>query len=599
LNRTNAPHSATTASANEPRELRGERHAKGAAEAMESKLWQEALQQSEKHLRTLLEASPDDPAQLKDASGRWLEANRATIDLFGLQGVDYRGKTDAELARVEGAEQSLLGCAATDEAAWRLRGRSRVEEVVRTRDGTFRTFDVIKVPLFDADGGRNVLVILARDITERKRVESERARLLERERDARLAAERAERQAAFLAEVGRSLSTSLDYEGMLSLAADLPVPFLARFCIVCRGDDEYGTPPCVVAPRDDPRAIALARKELDPASRSGAALALRTGMSFIGKAPLSAASLGFRADAAELVASLGESAHMVVPLLARGRIGGAMIFLSNEGASFSAADLGLAEEVARRAAMAIDNARLYEDAQRAIRVREDFLLVASHELRTPCTSLTLGVQGLLRRARAGTLTAVPSGRVEATLGTCERQIHQLNLLVDRLLDVAQLQSDRLLLDLERVDLAALAREAVDGFAEVANRADSRLELHGASVPVVGRWDRSRLQQVVVNLLNNAIKYGAGKAIELRIETAGSCARLVVRDRGIGIAQEHQQRVFDAFERAVSPREFAGLGLGLYIVRQIVAAHEGFLRLESAPDQGSTFCVELPIAGPAS
>ena len=205
----------------------------------------------------------------------------------------------------------------------------------------------------------------------------------------------------------------------------------------------------------------------------------------------------------------------------------------------------------------------------------------------------------MRHARAGSLAAVPAAHLDVMLGACDRQIHQLNLLVDRLLDVARIQSDRLRLELESVDLAALARDAIDGVAAIASRAQSSLELHGATVPVVGHWDGARLRQMVANLLSNALKFGAGKPIEVRLDATESTARLVVRDSGIGIPAERQQKLFGPFERAVSPREFAGLGLGLFIVQQIVAAHGGSIRIDSAPGLGSTFTVELPIDGPSA
>ena len=351
-----------------------------AVDVTESHRWQAALRESEERLRTLVEASPDDPVQLKDPSGRWLEANRAAVHLFGLEGVDFRNKTDAELSRIEGVyREAFQGCSRTDEVAWQRRERSRVEEAVPTREGPVRTFDVIKVPMFDADGARRALVILARDVSDRKLAEGERARLLEREREARLAAERAERRAGFLAEASRSLTTSLDHEGMLRLAADLAVPFLARVCLVCTAVDEGRPRECVVAPKDHPLAAALASTQVDPASRAGAPEALRTGRSFMGCEPVSARTLGLREDDSATVEGLAASSHMIVPLTARGKTCGTMTFLATDGARFSAADLELAEELGRRAAMAIDNARLYEDAQRAIRVRDDFLLVASHE----------------------------------------------------------------------------------------------------------------------------------------------------------------------------------------------------------------------------
>jgi signal transduction histidine kinase len=231
-----------------------------------------------------------------------------------------------------------------------------------------------------------------------------------------------------------------------------------------------------------------------------------------------------------------------------------------------------------------------ERAQRATRVRDDFLLVASHELRTPCTSLTLAIQGLLRHA---CVARCPDEHLWLVLGACDRQIRHLNQLVDRLLDVARMQSGGLGLDLGTVDLAALARGTMASMADAAARARCPLELRGAEQPIVGTWDRERLGQVLVNLLGNALKYGAGRPVSVDLEATPSMARVSVRDAGIGIAARDLDRVFEPFQRAVAAKEFAGLGLGLYIVREIVGAHGGSIRADSAPGEGSTFVTDLP------
>jgi signal transduction histidine kinase len=229
-------------------------------------------------------------------------------------------------------------------------------------------------------------------------------------------------------------------------------------------------------------------------------------------------------------------------------------------------------------------------AVEAIRLREDFLSVASHELRTPLTALVLRLTELQR-----TLADKPIGleiNLPAKVDRAVRSCAQLTHLIDDLLDVSRIAAGRLVLRREDSDLAEIAREAVEHAAPEARRAGSELVItETAAVP--GRWDRTRIEQVLANLLTNAIKYGKGQPIEVAIAAAGGGGRITVRDHGIGIAAEDQARIFDRFERASSVRNYGGLGLGLYISRQIVEAHGGTIRLDSQPGAGTTFTVVLP------
>ncbi|HSP78171.1 MAG TPA: HAMP domain-containing sensor histidine kinase [Myxococcaceae bacterium] len=170
------------------------------------------------------------------------------------------------------------------------------------------------------------------------------------------------------------------------------------------------------------------------------------------------------------------------------------------------------------------------------------------------------------------------------------------MLIDELLDAGRITSGRLRLEREEVDLAALVREAVGRMSESFVRAGCEVLLF-AELPVSGRWDRVRLEQVVGNLLSNAAKYGRGQPVEVRVEAVDEIlARLMVKDGGIGIAPEDQARIFERFERAVTGNQFHGLGLGLWITRQIVESHGGRILVHSTPGVGSTFSVELPRRG---
>jgi two-component system, LuxR family, sensor kinase FixL len=240
-------------------------------------------------------------------------------------------------------------------------------------------------------------------------------------------------------------------------------------------------------------------------------------------------------------------------------------------------------------------AQLYRRAQEEVRERDEFLSIASHELRTPVTALQLQLQ-MLSRVAERTQGELP-GALRDKVDALERQTRRITLLVNELLDVSRMRLGRLDLKLEEVDLAELAREALAQLRAELERSGSRIALHAAG-PALGRWDRLRVEQVLTNLLVNAVKFGEGKPIAVAVEADRESARLRVSDQGIGISPEHQSRVFGRFERAVSADHFGGLGLGLYIARQIVEAHGGTIELASAPGQGSTFTVELPKRPPA-
>jgi signal transduction histidine kinase len=229
----------------------------------------------------------------------------------------------------------------------------------------------------------------------------------------------------------------------------------------------------------------------------------------------------------------------------------------------------------------------------AVNKRDEFIAIASHELRNPLSAVQLTV-ATIERANAKQEGDRPSGEwVAARLTRCRAQIARLTRLLDNLLDVSRLTAGRL--DLEPEDgtnLSVLVREEIERMQSENPHASITLR---AGADVNGSWDRLRLNQVVNNLLSNAIKYGGSNPIDVSVESSGGTAKLVVTDRGIGIAPEDQCRVFERFERAVPGRKFIGFGLGLWITKQIVEAMRGTIGLESKFGEGATFTVRLPRA----
>jgi len=468
-------------------------------------------------------------------------------------------------------------------------------------------FETRYFPLRDPTGVLAGTIGLATDVTEQRRADLRSAELLKREHAARAEAEESHRRAAFLAEANRALARSLDYDATLHTVARLAVTELADWCVVDIVE-KGGTLRRVAVVHPDPAKAELARAlesrspNLD--APEGIPRAVRSGRPAVYQ-DITATQLS--PDAGELpfgtrdsayldiVRRLGVRSYLVVPLVARGRTVGALTFVRHDRIRYEQAEIDLAEDLGRGAALAVDNARLYQEAQDAIRVRQDFLSIASHELKTPMTSLRLAVQGL--RRGAGGLAASPEvERFAAMVNTADRQARRLAALIETLLDLTRIESDRLDLSCTRFDLDALVREVVDDLREELARAGCAVIID-ASGAIPGRWDRPRIEQVVTNLLANAMKYGAGKSIQVAVAMDGATAALRVRDQGIGIEVERQASIFDRFERAVSVQHYGGLGLGLYIVRRIVEAHGGQVRVESAPGAGATFFVELPCAGP--
>jgi signal transduction histidine kinase len=286
-----------------------------------------------------------------------------------------------------------------------------------------------------------------------------------------------------------------------------------------------------------------------------------------------------------------EARAVTLPLAMRDTMLGCLTLVSSGGPR-PMIDEGLATELAARAAVALQNALLYRQAEAAIAVRSEFIQIAAHELRTPLTPLSLQVESLLRSSRdAGADT--PVARFEPDIQATGRYVQRLTTLVDRLLDVSNLGLGLPRLDRETVDLAGVATDVATAFAPQAREAGTTVEVR-VQGPVVGAWDRVRMRQVLGHLLSNAIKFGAGKPVVVTIESDGARVHIAVRDHGPGIGPADQARIFERFERAVSLRRHGGFGVGLWMAREIVRAHGGILTVASRIGEGATFTMDLPI-----
>jgi signal transduction histidine kinase len=235
------------------------------------------------------------------------------------------------------------------------------------------------------------------------------------------------------------------------------------------------------------------------------------------------------------------------------------------------------------------------ELERAVRMRDDFMSMVSHELRTPLNTLYLEAQLRQLHLSKGNLAIFAPDRLPAMIERDQRQIRNMVRLIDDMLDVTRMRRDALSIQTKPVDLAALARAVVENLRQQAEAAGSVITLE-APAELRGVWDEFRIEQVLTNLLTNALRYGGGKPVEMVVQQqADGTARVSVRDQGIGIAPEDHERIFEQFERTDHSRKHAaGLGLGLYITRKIVDLHGGHIGVESAAGQGSRFMVDLPL-----
>lgn len=287
--------------------------------------------------------------------------------------------------------------------------------------------------------------------------------------------------------------------------------------------------------------------------------------------------------------------YLAVPVISRsGEVIGGLFFGHSKPAIFKEREEKLVAGIASQAAIAIDNARLFQRAQQAIQIRDDFLSIASHEFKSPLSTLSMQLQ-IFRRLSGSTDTPLTPEKLARGLDGCERQVSRLDALVDDLLDVAQIEAGRLSFRYEHTNLIELATTIVENFSESNDTLTCELicDVPGA---LIVDCDRFRIEQVLMNLLTNAKKYGEGKPIRVTVRRSedGSQAIVSVTDSGMGIDKGNQAKIFERFHRAVSHKSISGLGLGLFISNQIITAHRGLIEVDSGPGQGSTFTVYLPL-----
>jgi len=456
------------------------------------------------------------------------------------------------------------------------------ENVWVGRDGSHRLISWSNAALLDDVGEVRAVVGTGIDITDRTRAEE--------------ALRRQARRLEALAESSRVFASGLDYKTTLDTIARRLCELIGDGALIrtISPDGLWLVPVAVYHPA--PERAALRRRMLLAAPQ-------RPDEAITGRVIKSGHTLRVPEVTREFVHNEmkpeywpyldGVASIMIAPLKLRRTVIGHITLMRDAGSPpYTHDDETLLEDLAHRAAQAIENARLYSEAQAAVAARDEFLSIASHELRTPLTALRLALENMRRVSSRDALDRLSPEYVERVLATAERQGHRLESLVAALLDVSRIQMGRLELDVEEVDLATIVFDAAASLEEEAHQTGSTIEVRGE--PVRGYWDRLRISQVATNLVSNAVKYGAGKLIEVEFGPRRDGARLAVRDHGIGIEAADLPQIFERFERAVSSRNYGGLGLGLYIVKRIVEAHGGTIAVDSTPNEGSSFVVDLPL-----
>jgi signal transduction histidine kinase len=230
----------------------------------------------------------------------------------------------------------------------------------------------------------------------------------------------------------------------------------------------------------------------------------------------------------------------------------------------------------------------HEQAEAALRMRDEFLAIASHDLRSPLTTLVLSLGAVEHDRMKGDVN-----QIQRSLRRAQKQADRMGHLLDRMLDVSQMASGKLRLDLAPCDLSEVVKDVVERLSEEASKAACELRL-ALSNGIVGQWDRFRLDEALSNVISNAIKYGAGHPIDIQLQARDEKAVVVVEDHGIGIAPDDLSRIFGRFERTIASKNYGGLGLGLYITRQIVEQHRGSITAENRPTGGARFVIEVPL-----
>jgi PAS domain S-box-containing protein len=501
--------------------------------------------------------------------------NRGAETIFGYTAAEVLGQPLDTLLpdRFRHAHTHHMRSFAASPVAARRMGE-RQEILGRRKDGSEFPAEasISKLDLF----GAAIYTVVLRDITQRKRVE---------------------RSQRFLAQAGAILASSLDYEKTLASVAALTVPELADWSVVYIRDDDGSVRRIKIAHADPTKrqlVDQLLRYPLDRRTPHPVFPVLETGMpevlNEVGESFVRALSL--TEEHRRLYENLGLGSMLVVPLVAHGETRGAMGFFSERPRRYGPDELALAQELGVISALAVDNARLYRNAQSAVAARDDLIAVVSHDLGNPLSAIRIGTSLLLN--------SIPPAEQESGgwkhLEFIRQSAQQMESLINDLLDVKRLDAGKVTLHVRDLRVADVVREVLEVFGPIAGEKQQALETQcGDGLPPI-EADPQRIVQVLSNLVSNAVKFTpAHGTVTLSARQAGEYVLFSVRDTGPGIPPEYVQHVFDRFWQATKDGK-KGLGLGLAIARGLTEAHGGTIWVESEEGEGATFLFTVPVAG---
>jgi PAS domain S-box-containing protein len=531
----------------------------------------------------LLDAAPD-AMVVVDRDGRIQLVNRQTVRMFGYRSDEITGETVERLL-----PDSLHAIHRQHRQGYVSAPRTRamgtgLELRALRKNGSSFPVEISLSPLDTPDG--LVVTAIIRDITRRKRNEEEKQRLLERAEAARIEAERA---AARLSRVQAISDRALAHLHLNRLLDEL----LERVHALLEVDE------AVILLLDPERQVLIPRAAIGIPQLVGSGIEIPIGRGFAGKVAADRRSVTVvdieTIDVVNpLLRQAGIQSLLGVPLLVEGRLVGVVHVGTTYTREFGSDEIELLQLVADRLALAVDNALLYQAAQQAIQARETFLSVASHELKTPLTTVKGWVHmivGELKRAEEMNPASIAMFAVELA-----EQVDRLDVLITDLLDASRIQQGQMDLRPGIVDLALLAQRVVGRFGYTPEYAQSHRLIYEGPRSAVGRWDADRLDQVLTNLVSNALKYSpSGGEVRLRLSLQQDFVELSVIDQGIGISVADQAELFRPFSRTDEARRHAsGTGLGLFITKQIVELHGGTIDLISDVGAGTTISVRLPV-----
>jgi PAS domain S-box-containing protein len=297
----------------------------------------------------------------------------------------------------------------------------------------------------------------------------------------------------------------------------------------------------------------------------------------------------------KVLQDLDLKSYGVAPLVVRNEvIGGLMVSSNRPDFKYRTSELNVIIEIARSCASAIDNASLYRESKNSIQAREDFISIASHELRTPLTSLKMRIDLLSMMIEKANFPPEVMEKIAPVVSEIRPDIQKFSKLIETLLDISKLDEKHISLSPSTCNLSKIIKDEISRLQDEFESSQTPL-MAEVSDNVIGFCDQVRIEQVISNLLLNALKFGNRRPVQLRAHARDNVLTIEVKDKGIGISEKDQERIFKPFERAVSEKHFGGLGLGLYITKQIVAGHRGSIDVQSSQGDGTTFIVKLPLS----